>query len=376
MNFGPDIFGRMASLALIFVVVFAFLSAVLYLVHFLLTLPMRRAERARLFLDLIQTAIQDGRPIEETLVSISHSREPAVGVRFHALAAWLEAGLGFGEALGKVPRLVPPQVSAMLKAGQQMGDIGKVLPACRQLLADATSEARSAVPYIFMITLATTPVAWLVLTFVLPKFREIAPMYGQKSEGLAWLASHGTALLRVQTGMVTLLLLAALLYVGGPRVVRWFPFLQRLHYHLPWRRKRMQRDFSTMLGILLDSGVAEPEALRLAGECAANRVFARGAGRVIARLGQGVALPQALESMDETGELGWRLRNAFYARTKFLRALAGWHESLAAKAFQQEQAAAQWITSALVIWNGLFVGTIVVSVFLFLVSIINAAVLW
>ena len=53
----------------------------------------------------------------------------------------------------------------------------------------------------------------------------------------------------------------------------------------------------------------------------------------------------------------------------FLQALAGWHESLDAKAFQQEQAAAHGITSALVLWSGLFVGAVVISVFMFLVSI-------
>jgi type II secretory pathway component PulF len=131
-----------------------------------------------------------------------------------------------------------------------------------------------------------------------------------------------------------------------------------------------------MLGLLLDSAVPEPEAVRLAADCAANRVFRRRAERVIERLAQGVKLPEAVQAMDDTGEFGWRLRNAFHAQTRFLRALAGWHESLDAKAFQQQQAAAHGITTALVIWNGLFVGVIVVSVFLVLISILNSAELW
>jgi hypothetical protein len=56
--------------------------------------------------------------------------------------------------------------------------------------------------------------------------------------------------------------------------------------------------------------------------------------------------------------------------------LTGWHESLDAKAFQQEQAAAHTVTSGLVIANGLIVATVAVGVFSVLISIINAGVLW
>ena len=80
--------------------------------------------------------------------------------------------------------------------------------------------------------------------------------------------------------------------------------------------------------------------------------------------------------MDDSGEFGWRLANAIHGRDGFLPALAGWHESLDAQAFQQEQAAAHGVTTALVLWSGLFVGAVVVSVFMFLISIIDAGVLW
>ena len=80
--------------------------------------------------------------------------------------------------------------------------------------------------------------------------------------------------------------------------------------------------------------------------------------------------------MDDSGEFRWRLTNALQGSGGFLRALAGWHEWLDAKAFQEEQAATHGITSVLVLWSGLFVGVVVVSVFAFLVSVIDAGVLW
>jgi type II secretory pathway component PulF len=138
----------------------------------------------------------------------------------------------------------------------------------------------------------------------------------------------------------------------------------------------MQRDFSTLLALLLDSGVPEPEAVALAADGTANAVFRRRAARAVESLRQGVRLTQAVQSLDDSGEFAWRLANAVHGHTGFLGALAGWHESLDAKAFQQEQAAAHGITSALVLWSGLFVGAIAISVFMFLTSLTNSAVLW
>jgi len=59
-------------------------------------------------------------------------------------------------------------------------------------------------------------------------------------------------------------------YVTGPRAETWFPVLQRVRFRLPWQLKRMQRDFSVMLAILLDAGMPEPEAVSLAADCTAN----------------------------------------------------------------------------------------------------------
>ena len=93
------------------------LYALLYLLYFIIGLPLRRQERARLFLDLISTGLAQGRSIEHTVVSIAHSQDPSVGVRFHLLAAYLESGWNLVPALEKVGGLLPPQLTAMLKVG-------------------------------------------------------------------------------------------------------------------------------------------------------------------------------------------------------------------------------------------------------------------
>jgi len=357
------------------------LGGVLFLLHFLLSLPLRRAERARTILDLIETALQCGEPVEPALISVSQSREQSVGVRFHLFAAWLERGLRLDEALKRVPRLLPPGIVAMLKTGQQMGDLRKILPACRQLLADSVSETRSALNYLVVITFVVSPatifVFWLTAAVVFPRFVEISNGLGVgQPTGSQLMLSYRFAFIWVQCLLQLFVWLFALVHVLGPRARAWLPGFDRLSWRLPWRRKRMLRDFSVMLATLLDAGMPEPEAVRLAADCTVNSVFQRRATRALHALQQGRSLTDAVSELDDSGEFRWRLTNATHAHSGFLTALGGWHDALNAKAFQNEQAAAHIISTSLVLLNGMFVAAVVISVFSFLISIVNAGVLW
>jgi len=359
----------------------AIAGGLLWLTHFCLTLPMRRAERARMFLDLIESTLKQGRPLEETLISLAQSRDLSMGVKFHVLAAWLETGLRLEAALDRVPRFLPPQVTAMLRAGRQLGDLTKVLPASRKIVSDATSQTRGAVNYLLLFTFIISPVGlwvyWMLNVFVMPKFKEVFAGMGIAIGPLmVFVFQNITAIILLQAAVLLAVWFMVFLFVGGPRITGWFPGLEHWHYRLPWRRRRMQRNFSHILALLLDGGVPEAEAVKLAATCSANTVFRHRADRAVSALGQGMSLPEAVQAMDDSGEFRWRLRNAAASHGGFLRALAGWHESLDARAFQLEQAATHTLTTALVIWSGLFVALITVSVFMVFTSLINAAVLW
>jgi len=373
---------RVAGIAALLLLSLAIVLGLLMLAHVAMTLPMRRAERARMFLDLLESTLKQGRPVEETLISLGQTRDLSLGVRFHLLTAWLETGLSLEAALARVPHFLPPQVTAMLRAGRQLGDLLKVLPATRKLLNDATSQTRGAMNYLLVVTFVITPTGFsvfgLLSIFVIPKFMEVFAGMGIKAGTgfFIFLAGNMQTIILIQLLFLLALWLAVFVYIGGPRVISWFPILERWQFHLPWRRRRMQRDFSHLLALLLDGGVPEAEALTLAAESSANSVFRRRGARALAALRQGVSLPEAVQAMDDSGEFRWRLRNAAATHGGFMPALAGWHESLDARAFQLEQAATHAITTALVIWSGLFVGSITVAVFLVFTSLINSAVLW
>lgn len=358
----------------------------LWLGYYFLSRRMLRLGRARFFLDMVESGLKEGHKPEDTIIGIARTRDNGMGVHFHLLAAYLEKGLSLRDALEQVPRLLPPQVSAMLRAGLQIGDLKQVFPACARLTRDSISQTRGAVNYLAALAFVGFPANIVIVTvlqiYVLPQLLGVSEgMDIPPPTGLLFLVMHRGVFLLAQVLLFITVWCAALIYIDGPRLFSWFevlfePLTHWVRYKLPWRRKRMQRDFSGMLAILLDAAMPEPEALAVAADCTANRIFQRRASEAIAELRQGMKLTEAVQKVDDSGEFRWRLTQAMMTHRGFFAAIAGWNESLDAKAFQEEQGTAQLATTALVLLNGLLVGFVVVSVFTVLISILNAGILW
>ncbi len=373
---------RLLSGALFFLFGVVSMAGTIFLIHYLLTLPMRRAERARLFLDLLEGALNRGQSVEAMILSLAQSRDRMVGARFHLLAAYIEGGLRFGAALEKVPRFLPPQITAMLRAGEKLGDLRRVLPACREILRDRPAAVRSAVHYMIVVILFFSPVAvgviMATMIFVVPRFKEVAAGMDAPVWPLAqFVFAYIGWLIGFEIVLSLLLVSTTALYVGGPLFARWFllrgfPFVVWRAWRVPWKQKRLHRTFSAMLAVLLDGGVPEAVAVRLAGDCTANEIGRHRAQRVVAALERGVKLDDAARAFDDSGEFHWRLTNVTHARRGFLDALRGWHEALDAKAFQQEEATAHAVTSGLVVLNGLVVALITTAMFGLIVGILKA----
>lgn len=351
--------------------------------HFLLSMPMRRRDRALFFLDLIETVLQRGQPVEQAIVSAAENHDRAIGVGYFMVAAHIEGGARLGEALEKEPRFLPPQVNTILQAGEKLGDLKKVLPACREVLRIAPDTVRATMHYMVAILLLFAPIAifmiLLITTFVVPKFKEVAAGMGVPLWPITTFVFAITHyIIWFEIVLFLALLMVAAIYIGGPGFVRWFqfqnvPVVDWIAWRVPWKQKKLLRTFSAMLAVLVDGGVPEAEAVRLAGESTANEICRRRARRVIVALEEGAKLDDAVRAFDDTGEFHWRLMNATHVRSGFLDALRGWHEALDAKAFQQEETATHAMTSGLVILNGLVVALIATAMFGILIAILRGA---
>jgi type II secretory pathway component PulF len=342
---------------------------------------MQRRDRARFFLDLVETALDRGLPVEQAILSAAESRDRVMGIRFFVLAAYIERGLRLGQALEEVPSFLPPQVNAMLRAGETLGNLRKVLPACREVLRAAPDTVRTTTNYMVGILLVFAPIAiWLIsllAVFIIPKFKDVAAGSGARLYPVSiFVFSSVQYLVEFEVLVFLVLMMVAVFYIGGPGVLRWFrfknlPIVDWITWHVPWKRKKLLRSFSAMLAVLLDGGVPEAEAVRLAGESTANEICIQRARQVTAALSRGEKLDEAVRAFDDNGEFHWRLTNATHSQSGFLAALRGWHEALDARAFQQEETATHIMTSGLVILNGVVVALIATAMFGVLIAILK-----
>lgn len=362
-----------------------------FLIYYLTTLPLRREMRARFFLAILESGLRRGKSVEETIVQAAQSRDRCLGRKFQDLAGYIQQGTPPALALRWLPGYLPPHVVEMLAVGEEIGDVPRVLPACRKTLTAAKSKTRAAWRYllIFFIALLAAGsllrVPSMLATYVYPRLEDLA-LETAAAEGvetevpqvIPQLANSALFYVAIRACQVAVLALIVL-YVGGPRLqakLRLKPLADRLALFVPWHRKRLQRDFSAMLAVLLDAGVPEERALELAAKSTANGVFLRRASAAVEALKQGAPLTDAVARLDRTGEFRWRLANACHAKGGFFEALAGWHDALDAKAEQLEQAASHVAMALLVMANGVLVSLIVVSIFQFLSNLTEAQFLW
>jgi len=353
------------------------------LAYFLLTLPLRRRERVRVLLSIIEAAIRQGRSVEHAILFLADAHERCLGTWLFWLAGKLDSGDTLIEALALNNGLLPPQIAEMLAVGDRIGDIQKVLPACKRMQKDALSRVKGAMNYFIVLVVG---MGFVQLLFILPVITGyILPQFERMFDDMGatlpaeWIILAGPTLNLLLIALSVLVLLAVGFYIGGPSLVAFLHIrcpCGLLFFAVPWRRKRLQRDFSAMLAILLDAAVPEEEAVALAARSTANWVFIQRGERVVEALRRGVALTEAIKYVDGSGEFRWRLRNAVHAQGGFVQALAGWHEALDAKAYQQEQAAAHVISTAFVVAIGSIVGLVGFAVFHTFASLADGMMLW
>ena len=371
--------------ATLVLVVFLPLAAVCYGFYFLVSLPLRRQERARILIDLLELQANQHYEPTQAIKELSRTKDPALGVRFHLLAGYLESGLSLSEALKRVPRLLPEPIVGSLTVGETLGSLSKVLPACQTHLTDAASTVRNVTNHLLLGLFVALPslITLAIFTFqVWPKIQMIGADYNVQAIPLIQLVtSFLPKILVVLSVAYGLYYLGALFYVGGPRFRRWLengiaPFTHALALHIPWYRNRVLRNFSLMLGVLLDSGVAESEALTLAANASANQAFKRRVRHCNHALKNGETLERAIKNLDTTRELSWRLRLAARQPGGFQTALKGWWECLHTKARQQEQLSAQFFSVGMILLNGLIAATLSISTFHLITQIIEQGTLW
>ncbi len=352
----------------------------LWTLYWLATLPWRRAERARVFLDVLAAGLRSGLSPEDTVREAGSTGDGSLPGRIRVLAAHLKRGLSLAQVLEMVPMFLPPEVHAMLVLGLRRGQLAAVLPVCRAEVSGRPSVEHGglvSVGAFLILPGSTAALFFMISTVVFPKFRMIAQDLngGDLPTVSDWVMEHGWQVALVLLALKLAVYVVAFSRVAGPKMDYIMP-LDRLALILPWRRQRLHRRFAHLLAVELDLGVPEAEAVMEAAAGTANHLWLERADVVVKALRNGVALPDALDGFRQGPEFRWRLALGLRRSAGVGAALRGWIEGLEERAARNELMAAESFFTAVILSNALLVGLTAVAVIGYLSGTIENGTLW
>ncbi len=334
--------------------------------------PIQRREQTRFFLYLLAQAEESGQSIEQIIISLSKGGEQPLGPQFDRVARHIEWGLmNLPEALAREPGCLPAQVMAIYKVGHETGDVNMILPVAQENHRENGESVFSGLIYHIIVLSIAVMIVGILMTYVIPKFKAIFADMLEPGEVLPEFTMLVLKISDTIKNNAAALFIPLLLLLGVWFYCKKKGWLDAFWLLMPWRRKRLQRDYSRVLALLLDSGVPEEKAIELAAQSTSNRTIKKRARKVIAGLQSGMGLTEAIKLMDDSREFQWRLTNALQTDGKFVDSLSGWHQSLSARADRQHRSFASLIEATMILLLGLIIGSIMIGMFLPLIKLMD-----
>ncbi len=335
-----------------------------------------------IFTRQLATLIDSGLPLLRGLTVLGkQERDPVLKGTIDRLAESVQGGSTFSESLAAHPRIFNKLYVNMVKAGE----LGGVLEVVLSRLAEFQEKAQkvknkvvAAMFYPIVVMFIAVAIMVFLMVFIVPKFEEIFDdmLQGQALPALTTFVIETSRFIQNQFPFIIGgIALFVFLYVAFSRTEGGRQTIDRIKIRVPLfgdliRKSSISR-FSRTLGTLVTSGVPILQALNITRETAGNLVVADAIGKVHDSVKEGESIVQPLEASgvfppmvismidvgEETGQLPeMLLKIADVYDDEVDNAVAGLTSLL---------------EPVMIVFLALVVGTIVIALFLPLISIIT-----
>ncbi len=329
----------------------------------------------------LATLIEAGLPLVRSLNILRDQAKPG-GLKTSAakLATEVEGGSTFSDALGRQPKIFSKLFVNMVKAGEVGGMLEVVLKRLAEFAEKAqrlAQQIKSAMYYPIAVMSFAVAVLFFLITFIVPKFMEIFKDVGSDLPPLTLGLMKVSDFLQNQwligiAGVVAIVVFFKIL--AKNKKARYL--LDAIKLKIPVFGMLAQKvsiaQFSRTLGTLIASGVPILQALSITRDTAGNEIIARAISKVhdsiregesiAGPLGESKAFPLMVGNMVDVGEETGNL-------DQMLVKIADTYD-------EEVDAAVSGLTSLieplLIVGMGLMVGTIVIAMFLPLITLITA----
>lgn len=335
-----------------------------------------------IFTRQLATLIDSGLPLLRSLnVLAKQERDSVLKNTINKIADGVQSGNTFSDALALHPRIFNDLYVNMVKAGEVGGVLELVLTRLAEFQEKAAkikNKVVAAMVYPVIVMTMAVAIMGFLLVFIVPKFEAIFhDMLGNKPLPVITTFVINVSKL-VQNHWLVIIGLVVAMVAGYKFVNRTTPgryLVDRVKMHLPLfgdlNRKTAISRFSRTLGTLVTSGVPILQALNITRETAGNMVIARAISQVHDSVKEGESIVQPLEasrafppmviSMIDVGEETGQL-------PEMLLKIAEVYDD---EVDNSVAALTSLLEPIMIVLLALIVGTIVIALFMPLVSIIS-----
>ena len=341
-----------------------------------------KSKTLMIFTRQLATLIDAGLPLLRGLNVLAKQEKDAVlRNTINALADAVQGGSTFSESMAQHPRIFNKLYINMVKAGE----LGGVLELVLQRLAEFQEKAQriknkvlAAMAYPVIVLLIAVAIMLFLLAFIVPKFEQIfKDMLGNKPLPplTQWVINASNAIKSQWYWIALAIFGIVVIYKMVARTPGGRAFIDRMMLRAPLfgdlTRKSSISRFSRTLGTLVTSGVPILQALNITRDTAGNAIVADAVTKVHDAVKEGESIVQPLEasgvfppmviSMVDVGEETGQL-------PEMLLKIAEVYDD-------EVDNAVEGLTSLLepimIVLLALIVGTIVIALFMPLISIIQ-----
>jgi type IV pilus assembly protein PilC len=344
--------------------------------------PRVKLRNLMVFTRQLATLVDAGLPLLRGLHILQRQeRHPALRAALGGMAEAVESGSTFAEALAQHPRIFSTFFINMVKAGEASGALQTVLNRLAEFMEKAQrirNKVKGAMVYPVVVMVIAVAIVTVLMVMVIPKFRSIfddllrgepLPVLTQVVISISNTVAHRGGY--VIAGIIVLVIVLRI--VSRTDVGRTVMDAAKLRAPVfgPLARKTAIANFTRTLGTLLTGGVPILQALNIVREITGNAVISRAVTQVHDSVKEGETMVAPLEasgvfpgmvmSMIQVGEETGAL-------PEMLMKIAETYD-------EEVDTAVEALTSVIepimIIMLAVIVGTIVIAMFLPLVTIIT-----
>lgn len=341
-----------------------------------------KPKQLMVFTRQLATLIDAGLPLVRSLdVLEKQEKHPTLKAALREMADAIQSGSTFAEALAQHPKIYNKLYVNMAKAGEVGGVLDKVLLRLAEFMEKAQrikSKVASAMVYPMVVMVMAVGILTFLMIFIIPKFKEIFTdlLEGQSLPPLTeFVMSISTTMTTRLPYLLGGLILIVLLVKLMGRTPKGAAILDRIKLRLPVFGVLISKTaigrFARTLGTLMSSGVPVLQALNIVRDTSGNQVIANAVSQIHDAVKEGENMAPPIEATkifppmvismvqvgEETGDL-----------PEMLMKIADTYDE---EVDNTVAGLTSIIEPILIVFLAVVVGTIVISLFLPLISIIG-----